>query len=94
MQIATDQLENPFQYPGIKEKGWSEIEAESILLEGRTAAANAGQPLDNMNANASPGEQKCGGKTSRPRPYYHYFSWWLAGREMLRLVSGFAAGER
>jgi hypothetical protein len=83
MQISANQLENPLQHPGIKEKGWSEVEAETILLEGRTPTANAGQSLDHVNANASLGEQKRGSQPSRSSPYYHDFSGWLARREML-----------
>jgi hypothetical protein len=94
MQIAVNELENPFQNAGIKEKGGSEVEAEPVVFEGRTAAANARQPFHHMHAHACFCQQKRGSKPSGSSPYNHYFFGSLASGEVWRLSSSFAAGKR
>jgi hypothetical protein len=66
VQVAADELEDPFQNGRVEEKRWPKIEAETVVLDRGTPTADSRQPLDDVNLKAGMGQQERRRETARP----------------------------
>ena len=68
MQVAADEREDAFEDARVEEERRPEVEAEAVGFDRGAAAADARQPLDDVNVEPAAREQQRRRQSARPGP--------------------------